>query len=184
MTWRRTLLVAAASAALVVTVPAPLFAQDPPTADLVVTIDPVEHAATLGDSIELTVRVDNVGAADTVPLVVHIDITDLSGEGSVDPEDWTATLSIPIDAVPAGESRTAAWALQPISPGEFTVYAVVLAPELDAVHTSRVLRVSVDDQRSLNPGGILPVALGMPAIVGGLLLGQIGRGRRNRRAAR
>ncbi|MGI9607936.1 MAG: hypothetical protein ACR2P0_17540 [Acidimicrobiales bacterium] len=151
---------------------------------LEVAIEPVDASVVLGEMLEVDVRVTNTGSVATVPLVVHLDITDLSADGSVDPEDWTSTLSVPIGSVPPSATIATPWTLQPIAGGDFTVYAVVLAAELDSVETSQVLRVNVVDQRSLNPGGILPVAIGMPAIVGGLLVGQIGRGRRSRRAAR
>ena len=92
---------------------------------------------------------------------------------SVDPEDWTATLSKPIGPVSAGESATVEWTIQPISGGTFATYAVVLSAGADSVAASNVLQITVADQRTLNPGGILPVAIGAPIIVGMLLVAQL-----------
>jgi uncharacterized protein (DUF58 family) len=143
-----------------------------------VTIAPTQSTVALGDTLEVTVRVANPLAATTPPLVVHLDITDPTASGSVDPEDWTSTLSQPTAEIAAGQSTTLTWELQPISPGQFSVYAVVLSAESDTLVPSTVLTVRVTEARSLNPGGILPVALGAPLVIGALLVGQTIRGRR------
>ena len=60
--------------------------------------------------------------------------------------------------------------MQPISSGQFVLYAVALTPGASDVASSNVLAIDVTEQRSLNPEGILPVAIAGPVIVGGLWL--------------
>jgi hypothetical protein len=117
--------------------------------------------------------VTNSGNQATAPLVIHLDITDPSRSTSVDPEDWTATLSKPIDVLAPGDTATLDWNIQPISGGSFAVYAVAIAPGADTVSASNVTTVTVQDKRTLNPNGILPVAVGVPCFVGALLLLQL-----------
>lgn len=142
--------------------------------DVLVTIDSSTDTVNLGENLDLTISVTNNGSGETPPIVVHLDITDLAGETSVDPEDWTPTLSKPIGPIDPGQTVEVTWKIQPISAGDpFSVYAVALAPGSETIVTSDVLSVTVIDQRTLNPGGILPVAIGAPLVVGGLLLAQI-----------
>ena len=77
---------------------------------------------------------------------------------------------------------TVRWEIQPISGGNFTVYAVALAAGSGNVTASGATLISVDEQRSLNPEGVLPVALAAPVVVGGLLLIQQLAARRGRRS--
>lgn len=144
-----------------------------------VAISPTDNPVVLGESFEVTIDVTNNGGEATPPLVIHIDITDPRAEGSVDPEDWTSTLSKAIGEVDAGATRTLTWRLQPISRGTFSLYAVALSPGVDNTTVSNIVTVDVADRRSLDPGGILPVAVAAPAITGGLLALQTRRRRRS-----
>ena len=149
--------------------------------DVSVSVDPANSTVTLGETLDISVEVVNRSGQTLNGLVVHIDITSLADAGSVDPEDWTSTLSKPIaDLAPKG-SATVDWRIQPISAGDFSLYAVALAADDATVAASNVLRVTVDDRRSLNPNGILPVSIGAPVVVGGLLALQVRLARSNRR---
>lgn len=127
----------------------------------------------LGDALDVSVTVSNPTDETTTHLVVHLDITDPEISTSVDPEDWTSTLSIPIGTIGPGGSAVANWSIQPISGGTFAVYAVVLATGADSTSVSNVLTVDVIDRRNLNPGGILGAALGVPGLIGLLLVARL-----------
>ncbi len=152
--------------------------------DLTVAIEPGQASVVLGQNLDLKLTVTNTGSQATAPLVIHLDITDPSRTTSVDPEDWTSTLSKPIGVLAADDTLTLDWNIQPISGGTFAVYAVALSPGADTLSTSYVTTVKVQDKRSLNPSGILPVAVGVPCVVGALLLLQLRltRTNKNRRA--
>lgn len=178
---RRLLAALGVCAALFTLVPAVAGATQ--LADTVsITIDPPNIDVVLGENFDLTVTVSNTGTEPTPPLVAHLDITDPEQSTSVDPEDWTPRLSQTIGPIAAGESVTVSWNLQPISPGTFATYAVVLSPGVDTIAASNVVEVRVSDQRTLNPGGILPVSLAAPSIVGVLLLMQMRFARRIRKS--
>lgn len=148
--------------------------------EVTIAVEPANQSVILGDHIDITITVTNMGTQTLSDLVVHIDITDPVASTSVDPEDWTSTLSKPVGPLGPNESTTATWTIQPISPGSFALYAIVLAPDSETVAASNILAVDVIDQRSLNPNGILPVAIGAPAVVGGLLVTQLRLSRRTR----
>ncbi len=138
--------------------------------DVAVVIDPASVTTMLGQTETISVTVTNTGTATVGPLAVHIDITDPSSESSVDPEDWTPTLTQEVEELAADESATVVWDLQPISAGTFSVYAVVLVSGSADVAVSKAVEVSVVSSRTLNPQGILPVAVVVPLLVGALLV--------------
>jgi hypothetical protein len=144
---------------------------------VLVEVRPLTAQVALGDTIDLDVTVTNTSGAARNDLIAHIDVTSPNRDGSVDPEDWTATLSKQIDRLEPGAGTTVTWSIQPISPGTFLVYAVVLAPDAPDVAGSNVLTVSVEDQRSLNPQGVLPVVIIVPAAVGALFVSRLRRNR-------
>ncbi|MDH3292774.1 MAG: hypothetical protein OER95_00460 [Acidimicrobiia bacterium] len=184
------MIAARAAVASVVTILFALFGSLPATAqsqapdELVVEISPVTVDVDLGEKVEIEVSVTNRGSSPTDELAVHIDITDPSAPGSVDPEDWTATLTRPAGVIEPGATTTLSWVLQPISGGDFSVYAVALSPDNSDVHaTAEALDFTVIHQRTLNPEGVLPIALAMPLAVGALLLIQWRRPLMRRRTA-
>lgn len=145
-----------------------------------ISIRPDATTLQLGESVDAQVEVTNTTTQPTDSLVVHIDITDPAHTRSVDPEDWTSKLTQRVGVIDPGDTVTVTWTLQPIAEGQYVVYAVALAPDATTLAASNVAHVDVTAQRSLNPGGILPVAIGAPTLVGGLLVFQIRRSRRTR----
>ena len=170
--------------AVVLLNPSPVTAQDDVgigtsgTTDTVLTIEATETSVVLGQNLDLSIDITNTASIDSAALVIHLDITDPAKSSSVDPEDWTSTLSKTVGVIGPGESMTVSWNIQPISGGTFAVYAVALAPDIETTSVSNVVHVEVADERSLNPSGILPVALATPTVVGALLLGQLRLARR------
>lgn len=156
------------AAVLILGFAAPAFAHGDD--QLIVSITPTHLDTTLGDTFDVQVAVTNRSAAPVDGVAVHIDITDPSLEGSVDPEDWTATLTQAAGTISPGDTATSTWSLQPISGGRFTLYAVALHPGSSDVATSQAVELTVAEQRALNPEGVLPIAIAGPVLIGGLMV--------------
>lgn len=156
----------------------PSTAASVPLDSVSVSVEPASASVDLGQSLVLHVTVTNTGSRPTAALAVHLDITDPSRSASVDPEDWTSTLSRKVDPVPAGGATTLDWPIQPIAGGSFLAYVVALYPAGTNLVSSNAVRVDVGHRRTLNPSGILAVAIGVPLLIGGLLLTQLRRSRR------
>ena len=143
------------------------------SSELTVEISPSSVTGAVGDRFEIDVTITNTGASSTSPLAAHIDVTDPRSESSVDPEDWTATLTLPVSALEPGARAVVQWNIQPIAPGEFLLYAVALEadrPDDPAVAVSNAVPVSVAERRSLNPRGVLPVVIVLPLLLGSAIL--------------
>jgi uncharacterized protein (DUF58 family) len=162
-----------------VALPALVAAQEPPP-EIEVVIEPATAEVEVGVEVDLTIRVINNGATDSASLALHIDITSPTRSGSVDPEDWTSRLTRRVGVIAAGQTTSLDWTIKPISGGDFTVYAVALPESGDPeVWPSNGVRLDVQERRTLNPEGVLPVAIGAPIVVGALLLTRIRRSSRS-----
>jgi hypothetical protein len=68
------------------------------------------------------------------------------------------------------------WKVQSVNGGRFAVYVVVLAGAAptsspDGPTVSPALAVRVTERKTINSGGVLPLVLGVPALLGFLTLG-------------
>ena len=141
---------------------------------LIVSVTPERISASVGTTVEVTVTIVNEATEPTPELAIHLDITDPRSSTSVDPEDWTPTLTRPTSALQPGEQVSESWTLASIGAGDFVLYAVVLEAnagiEPAMIAVSNGVPVHVDEKRSFNPQGVLPLAVAMPAIIAMTLL--------------
>jgi hypothetical protein len=148
---------------------------------LSVTVDRTEISTGLGNEFGFRTTIANRAATATPALVAHLNILSLRGEVYVDPEDWSTQRTQFLGTIPAGASRTLAWKLKAVNGGSLAAYVAVL-PQSNpsrAPTASPTVRIIVAERKTLNSGGILPLALGVPAFVG-LLAGGIRIARRRR----
>ena len=172
---RRRLLLAVIAAALV---PVPAAG----AADVLVRIDRTHVTTSLGRSFSFTTSVANQGTSPTGRLVAHLNVLSLKPGVYVDPEDWSSNRTQYIDSIPPAGSKTVRWRVKAVNGGTLAAYVTVV-PESGAGTpvTSHALRFDVASRKTLNSGGILPIALGIPAGIGLLALGiRVQRRRRGR----
>ena len=126
----------------------------------------------LGHKFVFHSRIENQGARAASGLVAHLNVVDLTGRTYVDPEDWSAHRTRYLQPIPAGGASTVTWPMNAVNAGTIGLYVAVLprsgAPVRPA--TSPIVRLRVQDRRTLNSGGILPLALGIPGALGLLAL--------------
>jgi uncharacterized repeat protein (TIGR01451 family) len=150
---------------------------EPEDARVAIAIDADYKVVKTGDRILYTTVVTNQGTATSRSLVVAMNIINLNAAGDiVDPEDWSPQRTQYIDALPAGQAKSLAWRVNAILDGNYLVY-MVLVPEPDGKEsTSRPvassgLHLTVTPFTKLNPGGVLPYAVGGPALLlGGMVV--------------
>ena len=106
-------------------------------------------------------------------LVAHLNVVDLSGHTYVDPEDWSSHRTRYLPPIPAGGSAVLTWRLNAVNAGTVGIYIAVLPRSGAPVPptTGPTVRVRIEDRKTLNSGGILPLALGIPVFLGLLALG-------------
>ena len=154
----------------------------PAPANLVsVRVEPTTVSTSIGQRFRLTSTVHNDSDRPVSGLVAHLNVLGLDPEVYVDPEDWSSQRTIYLDPVPAHAATRLDWTVQAVNPGRLVIYVAVTATQgTDAVAASNTLRLAVASQRTVEAGGILPLALAMPAAVL-LLTGFVGYRRRRLR---
>jgi hypothetical protein len=139
----------------------------------------------LGHKFTFRSRIENRGATAAGDLVAHLNVVDLTGHTYVDPEDWSSRRTRYLAAIPPGGSTTVTWPMNAVNSGTIGLYVAVLPRSGTPVRpvTSPTLRLRIRDRRTLNSGGILPLALGIPGAIGLLALGVRSSRRRSRMPA-
>ena len=145
--------------------------QDANGQDLQISVNLEYKAAKTGDKIEYSTVITNNGSEVSPPLIVAMNIFNLKSFGDVvDPEDWSPERTQYIETLSPGESVTLDWVVNTILDGDFMVY-MVLIPEPEGPNsTSRVIsspgiHITVERFVRINPGGILPFAIGIPLLL-------------------
>jgi hypothetical protein len=142
-------------------------------AGLNVSNDRAAIATKLGHKFVFHSTIRNNGTASAGGLVAHLNVVDLSGHTYVDPEDWSSHRTVYLAPIPSGSSTTVSWPMNAVNSGTIGVYVAVLPRSGAPVPpiTGPTLRVRIKDRKTLNSGGILPLALGLPALLGLAALG-------------
>jgi hypothetical protein len=133
-------------------------------APMEITLNQTRIATSVGRVLTIEARIVNRTATPTDRMLAHVNVASADGT-YVDLEDWSAEVTQPVEPLGPNESTTLSWELQAVNAGRFHVY-VVLLPENGPLVPSPSTRVDVAEQRTLNAGGALPVAIVVPVLLG------------------
>ena len=138
------------------------------TAGVSVRVDRTEISTQLGRKFEFRSTITNLDATPTKALVAHLNILSLRPDVYVDPEDWSSRRTRFPGSIPAMGSKTITWKLQAVNAGSLGIYVAVLPQSGEArpPTTGPALHVAIAEHKTLNSGGILPLALGVPGLLG------------------
>jgi hypothetical protein len=136
------------------------------------TVDRARIATQLGRSFVVRTTITNSAAAPARGLVAHLSVLSLRSDPYVDPEDWSSRRVVFLKPIPAGGSRTLRWRMTAVNAGTFGVYVTVLStrPAAAPAANTPTIDLRVSDRRTLDAGGILPLAIAVPALLGGLAI--------------
>ena len=154
-------------------------------ASLAVKLDQSSVSTRIGEKFRFSSTVRNLGPQPVPDVVAHLNIVSLDPSVYVDPEDWSSHRTLYLHPIPAGGSITSTWRVEAVNDGSFGVYVAVLPASGAATSptTSPTVHLLVAQKKTLNSGGIVPLALGLPGLLGVLALSvRIRRGRASRAA--
>jgi hypothetical protein len=139
-------------------------------AGLSATVDRARISTQLGGSFEFRSTIKNSAAGPASGLVAHLSVLSLRRDPYVDPEDWSSQRVVFLDSIPAGGARTLRWRMTAVNAGTFGVYVTVLPAGRRGAPAPNTptIEVRVSERRTLNAGGILPLAVAIPALLGAL----------------
>jgi hypothetical protein len=143
-----------------------------------VRLDRTTVSTRIGEKFHFSTTVRNLESQPMPGVVAHLNIVSPDPSVYVDPEDWSSHRTRYLGTMAAGESRRTDWTVQAVNSGHFVVYvAVVDRNGTGSVTASNPLATTVAQKRRLNSGGVVPLALGIPAV---LALGLLALRRRRR----
>ncbi len=162
------------TACLMVSLGAPPAMALPPAASLEaarplrISLDADSKVAKTGDVFEFHTLLTNHGSEGWSELVVAMNIVNLKDGDPVDPEDWSPQRTQFVKHLGPGQSVNQTWTIRAILKGDYLVYLVVISRPQGRDVTSQPLassglHLTVTPFVTLNPGGVLPLAIGMPA---------------------
>jgi hypothetical protein len=137
-----------------------------------VRVDRGRVALPIGHTFAFSSTLTNTGGRATPELVAHLNIVGLDPGVYVDPEDWSSQRTRYLPPLRPGGSTKVRWNVKAVTGGSAAVYVVVLerrrggAAAPVQVAGGRPISVRISERKTLNSSGILPLALGLPALVG------------------
>jgi len=142
-----------------------------PASPLQISIDMEYKTVRAGDHIIYNTTVINNGMEATPGLCLAMNIINLDAAGDiVDPEDWSPQRTQYIEGLTAGQSATHEWRVNAILDGDYLIYMVVIPEPSGNDATSQPtsssgIHLIVTPFTKLNPGGVLPYAIGGPVLL-------------------
>jgi hypothetical protein len=138
-------------------------------------------SGTVGQYVNLPATITNTSDKPVDNVVAYVTLVETTSgqQAPVDLEDWSAHRAVTVDSLAPGETKNASWDLRLIKGGEYVVYAAAIAQGSSQPAMGPEVPLSVTAQKNLNPGGVLPVALGVPVLVGAALFAPVFWRRRN-----
>ena len=130
-----------------------------------ITLDRGPVAVRLGTTFAFSSTL-SAGAVSTGPLVAHLNVVSLDPATYVDPEDWSTHRTRYLGAVAAGDSASVRWSVKAVSSGPIAIYVTAVpADGSGPIAVGPPLHVQVAERRTLNSGGVVPLALAVPAVL-------------------
>jgi hypothetical protein len=138
------------------------------TSPVEISLSRTQVSTPLGDSFTFSSTITNTRAVPASGLVAHLNILSFTHGVYVDPEDWSSQRTRYLDPLPPGHSVRIDWPVKAVTGGDMGIYVTVLATpgttaEPPPPTISPTLEAHVAEHRVVNPGGVLPLALGIPA---------------------
>ena len=139
---------------------------------MTVQLDRTNVSTSIGKKFTFTTTVQNDSDQSLSGLVAHLNVLSSDPGVYVDPEDWSSHRTRYLAPIPAHGATKISWTLTAVNGGNITIFVAVLPRHgAGSIAVSEPLRVDIAKRRTLNSGGVLPLALGIPALLGLSLLG-------------
>ncbi len=120
---------------------------------------------TAGDVATVNAQICNSGSQPLNNITTYISLVDESNKMPVDLEDWSAEKGLFIGTIDSGEVLPLNWKIHFVKAGKYSLIIVAETAGQEIPQVSSIVHFTVKPKINLNPGHVLPVALGTPIIV-------------------
>jgi hypothetical protein len=146
----------------------PALAEPPlPSPDLELTILSARAlSGTAGDFVTVQGSVANTGTQSIESIATYLSLVDTEQNLPVDLEDWSAERGLFVGTIAPGQVFPLIWKIHLVKAGTYNLVIIANRADRDRPEVSTQTTLLVKPKRNLNPGQVLPVALGMPLLLG------------------
>jgi hypothetical protein len=118
----------------------------------------------VGEEFGFASVIANRGSTPLAGLVAHLEVVSWDRDVYVDPEDWSSQRTRYLPPLAPGRSIEVPWRVKAVNSGHLAVYVTVLGAGRPV--TGPALDVRVASRTTIDAGGALPLAVGVPALLG------------------
>jgi hypothetical protein len=127
-------------------------------------------SGTAGDFVNVRGTITNTGDQPISSITTYLSLVDTENRLPVDLEDWSVERGLFIGTIGPGQVFPLNWRIHFVKPGQYNLVIIASRADSSVPEVSSQTTFFVMPKQNLNPGQVLPVALGMPVLVGGMLL--------------
>ena len=118
-----------------------------------------------GDFATVNAQINNSGLKSISDITTYISLVDESNKMPVDLEDWSAEKGLFIGTIDSGQTLPLNWKIHFVKAGKYSLIIVAETAGQEFPQVSTIVHFTVKPKLNLNPGHVLPVALGTPIIL-------------------
>jgi hypothetical protein len=122
-------------------------------------------SGTAGDYVTVEGEIANGGDQAVSNITTYLSLVNADTKMPVDLEDWSAEKGLFIGAIDAKQTFPLKWKVHFVQSGNYTVAIVANVEGQDRPVISQLTYFNVLPKKNLNPGHVLPVALGEPILL-------------------
>jgi hypothetical protein len=122
-------------------------------------------SGTAGDFATVNAQISNSGLQPLNDITTYISLVDESNKMPVDLEDWSAEKGLFIGTIDSGQTLPLSWKIHFVKAGKYSLIIVAEVAGHEIPQVSSIVHFTVNPKFNLNPGQVLPVALGTPIVV-------------------
>ena len=122
-------------------------------------------SGTAGDFVTIEGTITNSSSQPLNAITTYLSMADNETKLPVDLEDWSAEKGLYIGTIDAGQTLPLNWKIHFVKAGTYSLIIIAEAAGNDLPQVSSITQFNVSPKRNLNPGKVLPVALGTPIVL-------------------
>ena len=118
-----------------------------------------------GDYVTVMGQIKNLTQQPITDITTYLSLVDGENKLPVDLEDWSAEKGLYIGTIESGQTLPLNWKIHFVKAGDYSLTIIAIIANSEMPQVTSVTHFKVNPKRNLNPGQVLPVALGTPVIL-------------------
>lgn len=128
-------------------------------------LSPKTLDGTAGDYATVKGEINNALPTQSSNITTYLSLVDTGTRLPVDLEDWSAEKGLFIGAIDSGQTLPLEWKIHFVKSGTYTLSIIANIEGQEKPLTSALTYFNVKQKKNLDPGHVLPVALGEPLVL-------------------